>query len=174
MSLQPVWVRRGGGRSVASSGREGLGQQVQGGGRPHLELPEHEVRVEVELERDRGVPAARTRRSVKLPPTHPPLGERGTCNLGNSLGGLPRRRPPRQLPATTAAVVSDAGRGVRPRHRRHLWQLAASPCHAMDASQASWSACHALLTCLPSPAHPPSLIRTQVSARGWKAGPWGR
>lgn len=44
-SLQTCGVR------VVRCGVGGPGPQVRGAGRPHLELPEHKVRVEVELKR---------------------------------------------------------------------------------------------------------------------------
>lgn len=79
MSLQTC-VRCGGvGGGQASSGREGLGQQVQGAGRPHLELPEHEVRVEVELERTEEFQLLRNQEILETAPrpTHPGGAGRG-------------------------------------------------------------------------------------------------
>ena len=78
MSLQTCVGCGGVGGGQASAGREGLGQQVQGAGRPHLELPEHEVRVEVELEGTEEFQLLRNQGNLRnRPPTHPPRGSWG-------------------------------------------------------------------------------------------------
>lgn len=98
MSLQTCVGCGGVGGGQASAGREGLGQQVQGAGRPHLELPEHEVRVEVELEGTEEFQLLRNQEILETAPrpTHPRGAGSGrggsNRNLGNPRGRLPRRR----------------------------------------------------------------------------------
>lgn len=120
MSLQTckevgVAVRRG-------AGGQGPGWQVSESGPPHLELPEHQVRVEVELEGAEELQllwdGERVRR--RQPATSlTPSGRPGTVTMA------PPRPPGR--PAHHCGGGKDAGRGVGPRHRGHLQEARRQP-----------------------------------------------
>lgn len=178
MSLQTC-VRCGGvGGGQASSGREGLGQQVQGAGRPHLELPEHEVRVEVELERTEEFQLLRNQEILETAPrpTHPGGSGRGggpIVTLATPGGGYHGGAPPPRLPAHHGGGGEDAGRGVRPRHRRHLQEFGRQPLPRHGRFRGIVVGPPRSLNPPPSPAHPPSAnphLRWSAPAAG-RRGP---
>lgn len=103
-------------------GGQGLADRCQGRGLPHLELPEHQVRVEVELEGAEefqllwdGKRVRRRKPATSLTPS----GRPGTVTIA------PPRPPGR--PAHHCGGGKDAGRGVGARHRGHLQEARRQP-----------------------------------------------
>lgn len=146
-------------------GGQGLADRCQGRGPPHLELPEHQVRVEVELEGAEefqllwdGERVRRRKPATSLTPS----GQPGTVTMA------PPRPPGR--PAHHCGGGKDAGRGVGARHRGHLQEARRQPLPGHRKSQARAPPQRRALNPPQAPPRPPlANRRRQGRASAWTA-----